>query len=130
MKAANISCVLRSARSRMEVCGASQMGLYELIAFNVAAFELKDEVLRNVANIIGATMKSNKSLHIKGTELVITATKKAHKHFDSIDPKSDFEIRELDSPFETQESLPPEVLAFADEDWLKKQIEGITKNEK
>jgi hypothetical protein len=76
MKAANISCVLRSARSRMEICGASQMGLYEFIAFNVAAYQLKDEVLRNVANIIGATLKNNKSLHIKGTELVITAIKR------------------------------------------------------
>lgn len=58
-------------------------------------------------------------------EMFVKYIKQAYKHFDTFPPDKEFEVHPLEECFTKTESLPPEVLAFADNEWLKSQIESI-----
>jgi hypothetical protein len=60
---------------------------------------------------------------------MVNLVKKAYKYFDTLDQNKDLKIKDLSKPFDLQEALPEEVLAFADDEWLKKQLEGIDKDD-
>jgi hypothetical protein len=129
MKVSTIACVLRSFRSRIEIGPVAQIGLYETIAFNIAANELKDENLQKIAIFAQNALTKGTMPVVESSKGMVNLVKKAYKYFDTLDQNKDLKIKDLSKPFDLQEALPEEVLAFADDEWLKKQLEGIDKDD-
>jgi hypothetical protein len=129
MKVSTIACVLRSFRSRIEIGPVAQIGLYETIAFNIAANELKDENLQKIAIFAQNALTKGTMPVVESSKGMVNLVKKAYKYFDTLDQNKDLKIKDLSKLFDLQEALPEEVLAFADDEWLKKQLEGIDKDD-